>query len=100
MFDICLDDHYFSVCLAPSWNHDQSHPCSAQPSISLAYSVLILLVTSCFTFVFYFCCFTTTTIITTITSILPLLLISYWKQVLSGAVELTTQLSMLVHILW
>ena len=72
IFDICLDDHYFSVCLAPSWNHDISHPCSAQPSISLAYSVLILLVISC-----YFCCllllftFTITTI--TIISLLPLI---------------------------
>src|SRR3954469_8856950 len=91
-----------SLCACPVLNqlHVISHPCSAQPSISLAYSVLILLVTSCFTFVFYFCCFTTTIIITTITSILSLLLISCCKQVLSGAVELTTQLSKLVRIFW
>ena len=100
MFDICLDDPFFFVCLAPCQNLLRSHPSNAQPSISLAYSVSILLVTSSFTFVFYFCCFTTTTIVTTITPILLLLLILCCKQVLSGAVELTTQLSKLVRILW
>src|SRR3954462_5581339 len=59
-----------------------------------------MVVTSSFTFVFYFGCFTATIIVTTITSISPLLLILCCKQVLSGAVELTTQLSKLVHILW
>src|ERR1041384_2768772 len=42
---------------------------------------------------FYFCCFTTIIIVATITSIPPLLLILCWKQVLSGAVEFTNQLS-------
>ena len=74
---------------------------SAQPSISLAYSVLILLVTSIFTFVFYFCCFTTTAIVTTIIPTPPLLLILSCKQVfISGVIELTTQLSKPVRILW
>src|ERR1041384_3373525 len=79
----------------------RSHPSSAQPSISLAYSVSILLVTSCLLSLFYFCCSTTTITTTTTTSILPLLLIPLCKQVLiSGAVELTTQLSKPVRILW
>src|SRR3954470_5244992 len=38
--------------------------------------------------------------VATITSISPLLLILCCKQELSGVVELTTQLSKLVHILW
>src|SRR3954468_17620341 len=72
-----------------------------RPTIHLlAYSVSILLGTSCLLLLFYFCCFTTTIIATTITSIPPLLLILCCKQVLSGAVELTTQLSKPVHILW
>ena len=78
--------------------HVRSHPSSAQPSISLAYNVSFLLVTSC-----YFCCFTTTItaiIITTTTTISQLLLILLCKQVfISGAVELTTQLSKPVRIL-
>src|SRR4051812_11138387 len=61
------------------------------------------LVTSCLLSMFYFCCFATTitTIIThTTTTILPLLLILLRKQVfISGAVELTTQLSKYVRIL-
>ena len=98
----CLDDLYFSMCLAPFENllHVKSHPSSAQPSISLAYIVLILLVTSSFTFMFYFCCFTATIIVATITSIPQLLLILFCKRVLSGWVELTTQLSKPVRILW
>src|SRR3954467_5815627 len=79
----------------------ESLPSSAQPSISLSYSVSILLVTSCLLSLFYFCCFATTIIVTTITSIPPLLLILCCKQALiSGAVELTTQLSKHVRILW
>src|SRR3954467_11306520 len=52
--------------------------------------------------VIYFRCFTFTTIITTtITTVSQLLLIPLCKQVfISGAVELTTQLSKPVHILW
>ena len=70
-------------------------------SISLAYIVSIMLVTSCLLLLFYFCCFTTTIITTTTTSILPLLLISLCNQVLiSGVVELKTQLSKPVRILW
>src|ERR1043165_1439372 len=84
--------------------HVRSHPRSAQPSISLAYSVSILLVTSCLLSLFYFCCFTTTVttiITTTITTVSQLLLIPLCKQVfISGAVELTTQLSKPVRILW
>src|ERR1041384_4863042 len=105
MFDICLDNPCFSVCLAPCSNllDVRSHPSRAQPSISLAYSVSILLVTSCLLTLFCFCCFTTTitTIITTTTTIVSqLLLILLCKQVfISGAVELTTQLSKLVRIL-
>src|SRR3954465_636171 len=83
--------------------HVRSHPSSAQPSISLAYSVLILLVTSCLLLLFYFCCSTatiTTIIITTTTTVSQLLLILLCKQVfISGAVELTTQLSKPVCIL-
>ena len=100
MFDICLDDHYFSVCLAPSQLHVISHPCSTQPSISLAYSVSILLVTSCLLLLFYFRCFTVTISVAAITSISQLLLISRCKQCISGAVELTTQLLKLINILW
>ena len=95
MFDICLDDHYFSVCLAPSWNHDISHPCSAQPSISLAYSVLILLVTSC-----YFRCLPLLVTFTFTTSILLLHFTFVASKYISGAVELTTQLSKLINTLW
>src|SRR3954463_1526155 len=59
------------------------------------------LVTSCLLSLFYFCRCTTTIITTTTTSILPLLLIPLCKQALiSGAVELTTQLSKPVRILW
>src|ERR1043165_7306694 len=83
--------------------HVCSHPRSTQPSISLAYSVFLLLVTSCLLLLFYFCCSTTTiiTIITTTTTtISQLLLILLCKQVfISGAVELTTQLSKPVRIL-
>src|SRR3954465_13466490 len=61
------------------------------------------LVTSCLLSLFYFCCFTTTitTIITiTTTTVSQLLLIPLCKQVfISGAVELTTQLSKPVRIL-
>ena len=58
------------------------------------------LVTSCLLLLFYFCCSTTIIITTTTTSILPLLLIPLCKQVfISGAVEMTTQLSMHVRIL-
>src|SRR3954469_21285456 len=102
MFDIFLDDPCFSVCLAPCLNllHVHSHPSSAQPSISLAYSVLILLVNSCLLLLFYFCCSTTTIITTTTTTVSQLLLIPLCKQVfISGVVELTTQLSKSVHIL-
>ena len=54
------------------------------------------LVTSCFLSLFYFCRFTTTT-----TTVSQLLLIPLCKQVfISGAVELTTQLSKPVCILW
>src|ERR1043165_5116440 len=79
--------------------HVRFHPSSAQPSISLAYSVFFLLVTSCLLSLFYFCCSTIT--ITTTTTVSQLLLIPLCKQVfISGAVELTTQLSKLVRILW
>src|SRR3954462_13773818 len=54
----------------------------------------------CLLLLFYFCCFTTTIIVTTITSIPRLLLILCCKKVLSGAVDLTTQLSKPVRILW
>src|ERR1043165_2550462 len=84
--------------------HVRSHRSSAQPSISLAYSVFFLLVTSCLLLLFYFCCFTftvTTIIITTTTNISQLLLIPSCKQVfISGAVELTTQLLKPVRIHW
>src|SRR3954462_7829575 len=71
-----------------------------QPSISLAYSVSILLVTSCLLSLFYFCCSTTTTITTSTTTISQLLLIPLCKQVfISGVDELTTQLSKSVCIL-
>ena len=71
-----------------------------QPSISLAYSVSFLLVTSCSLLLFYFCC-STTTITTTITIVPQFLLIPLCKKVfISGAVELTTQLSKPVRILW
>src|SRR3954463_13475767 len=60
-------------------------------------------VTSCLLSLFCFCCFTTTiiTIITTTTTtVSQLLLIPLCKQVfISGAVELTTQLSKHVRIL-
>ena len=71
-----------------------------KPSISLAYSVSILLVTSCLLLLFCFRCFTVTISVATITSISQLLLISHCKQCISGAVELTTQLSKLINILW
>ena len=59
------------------------------------------MVTSCLLSLFYFRCSTTTIITTTTTSISPLLLIPLCKQVLiSGAVELKTQLSKPVRILW
>src|ERR1041384_5868421 len=83
--------------------HVRFHPSSAQPSISLAYSVFFLLVTSCLLSLFYFCCSTitiTTIIITTTTTISQLLLIPLCKQVfISGAIELTNQLSKPVRIL-
>ena len=80
---------------------DIPHPCNTQPSISLAYSVSILLVTSCLLLLFYFCCFTIIIITTTTTTVSQLVLITLCKQVLiSGAVELTTQLSKPVRILW
>src|SRR3954465_15823000 len=83
--------------------HVRSHPSSAQPSISLAYSVFLLLVTSCLLSLFYFCCSTITIIIiitTPTTTVSQLLLITLCKQVfISGAVELTTQLSKPVRIL-
>src|SRR3954470_2971351 len=96
MFDICLDDPFFSVSLARvRIYYVRSHPSSVQPSISLAYNVSILLVTSCLLSLFYFCCFTTTT-----TTVSQFLLIPFCKQVfISGAVELTTQLSKPVRIL-
>ena len=57
------------------------------------------LVTSCLLSMFYFCCSTIT--ITTTTTVSQLLLIPLCKQVfISGAVELTTQLSKPVRILW
>src|SRR4051812_23012619 len=80
--------------------HVTPHPCSAQPSISLAYNVLIIFVTSFFTLLFYFCCFCQHyfrchhhfhVTIATNTS-LP-------SKYLSGAVELTTQLLNLINIL-
>src|ERR1043165_4290715 len=84
--------------------HVRSHPSSAQPSISLAYSVFFPLVTSCLLSLFYFCCSTitiTTFITTTTTTVSQLLLIPLCKQVfILGAVELTTQLSKPVCILW
>src|SRR3954467_5322893 len=71
--------------------------------MSLAYSVSILVVTSCLLLLFYFCCstITITTIITTITTtVSQLLLIPLCKQMsISGAIELQTQLSKLVRIL-
>src|SRR3954469_6015366 len=58
------------------------------------------LVTSCLLSLFYFCCFTATIISTTTTIVSQLLLIPLCKQVfISGAVELTTQLSKHVCIL-
>src|SRR3954462_10722882 len=80
--------------------HDIPHPCNAQPSIYLAYSVLILLVTSCLLLLFYFRCFTTTVTIAAITSISPLLLIFFASKYILGVVELTTQLLKLINILW
>src|SRR3954466_12380698 len=63
-----------------------------------------LLVTSCLLSLFYFCCSTitiTTFITTATTTVSQLLLIPLCKQVfISGAIELTTQLSKPVHILW
>src|ERR1041385_5184487 len=78
-----------------------SHPCSPQPSIPLAYNVLILLVTSCFTLLFllsllrhhYFRCHYHFHHTITTNKLLP-------SKHLSGAVELTTQLSKLINILW
>ena len=72
-----------------------------QPSISLAYSVLILLVTSYFTFAvwlsllchFYFRCHHHFHITVATNISLP-------SKYLSGAVELTTQLLILNNILW
>ena len=70
----------------------KQHPTIHLPSLQC----FIPLVTSCLLSLFYFCCSTTT-----ITSILPLLLIPLCKQALiSGAVELKTQLSKPVRILW
>src|SRR3954463_6394014 len=64
----------------------------------------ILLVSSCLLSLFYFFCstFTITTIITTTTTnVSQLILIPLCKQVfISGAIELTTQLSKPVRILW
>src|ERR1044071_3464270 len=64
----------------------------------------ILLVTSCLLLLFYFCCFTitiTTFITTATTTVSHLPLIPLCKQVfILGAVELTTQLSKPVRILW
>src|ERR1043165_4362339 len=63
----------------------------------------ILLVSSCLLSLFYFCCSTitiTTFITTATTTVSQLLLILLCKQVfISGAVELTTQLSKHVRIL-
>ena len=72
-----------------------------QPSISLAYSVLILLVTSYFTFAvllsllchYYFRCHHHFHITVATNISLP-------SKYLSGAVELTTQLLKLINILW
>src|ERR1041384_6999797 len=73
-----------------------------RPTIHLpSLQCFFLLVTSCLLSLFYFCCSTTTIITMTTTSILLLLLIPLCKQALiSGAVELTTQLSKHVLILW
>src|SRR4051812_25239177 len=72
-------------------------------SINLKHFIFINGGSSCLLSLFYFCCFTTTitTIITTTTTtVSQLLLIPLCKQVfISGAVELTTQLSKLVRIL-
>src|SRR4051812_7032869 len=72
-------------------------------SINLKHFIFINGGSSCLLSLFYFCCFTTTitTIITTTTTtVSQLLLIPLCKQVfISGAVELTTQLSKPVRIL-
>src|SRR4051812_10525304 len=101
MFDMCQDDYYFSVCLAPYELHVISHPCSAQPSIPLAYIVLILLVTSNFTLLFllsllfhhHFHCHRYFRQTVATNKFLP-------SKYISGAVELTTQLLKLINILW
>src|SRR4051812_12876900 len=71
-----------------------SYPRSAQPSISLAYSVLILLVTtslfSLLHFRYYHYHYHTKVAIN----------ILLQEKYISSAVELTTQLSKLISILW
>src|SRR4051812_48889257 len=102
MFDICLDDPFFSVSLARvriyyMFDLIQAAPNHASPSLQCFFPLVI----SCLLLMFYFRCSTTIIIATTTTSILPLLLIPLCKQVfISGAVELTTQLSKPVRILW
>lgn len=72
-----------------------------KPSISLAYIVLILLVTSCFTFAilllllchYYFRCHHHFHITVATNILLP-------RKYLSGAVELKTQLLKFINILW
>src|ERR1041385_4486360 len=77
-----------------------SFSCKQRPTIHLTSLQCFL---SCWLLVVYFCCFTTTitTIITTTTTtVSQFLLIPLCKQVfISGAVELTTQLSKPVRIL-
>src|SRR3954469_19788494 len=105
MFDICLDDPFFSVSLARVRIYYMFVLIQAAPDHPSPFPTVFsfLLVTSCLLLLFYFCCFTTTitTIITTTTTtISQLLLIPLCKQVfILGAVELTTQLSKLVRIL-
>src|ERR1044071_5435570 len=100
MFDICLDDPLFSVSLAQLESITCSFSSKQRPTIHLPSLQCFL---SCWLLVVYFCCFTTTitTIITTTTTtVSQLLLIPLCKQVfISGAVELTTQLSKPVRIL-
>src|ERR1041384_6853853 len=83
----------FSVSLAEVESVACSFSSKQRPTIHLPSLQCFLF---CWLLVVYFCCFTTT-ITTTISQ---LLLIPLCKQVfISGAVELTTQLSKHVHIL-
>src|ERR1044072_7816683 len=101
MFDICLDDPLFSVSLAQVESVTCSFSSKQRPTIHLP---SLQCFQSCWLLVVYFCCstITITTFITTATTIVSQLpLIPLCKQVfISGAVELTTQLSKPVRILW